>query len=74
MTLDILAFSLAAIVLALVVVMLAVGVADLSNRPTVTWCHRCSKSMIDSHHDAQPVCMRCRVRLAVDDVTAHHPG
>ncbi|MFI1911762.1 hypothetical protein [Nocardia sp. NPDC020380] len=62
MVLDVLAFSAAAVALAAVVAMLAIGLSDLSNPPTTTVCRRCSRWMIDTRHQPEPLCSRCRER------------
>lgn len=60
MALDILAFTLATLLLTAIVAMLAIGLADLLEPPTSTWCRRCLRWTIDNHHHSERVCPRCR--------------
>jgi hypothetical protein len=60
MTLEILAFTLAALYLVAVIVVLLLGLAELPDPPVSTNCRRCSRWMIDRHHQPYPLCSRCR--------------
>lgn len=62
MTLDIVAFSLAALNLTAVVVMLTIGLTDLPSWPVSTRCGRCSRWTVDIRRRADVTCLRCRVR------------
>jgi len=64
MVLDTVAFSLAVILLAVIIVMLVVGLAELPAPPTSTRCRLCSTWMLDTHHRAEAMCLRCRVNAA----------
>ena len=64
MVLDTLAFSLAVILLAAIIVMLAIGLSELPAPPTSTRCRRCSTWMLDTHHQAEAMCLRCRLGAA----------
>lgn len=60
MALEILAFTLAAILLIAVIAALLTGLAELPDPPTSTWCRNCSRWMLDRHHQSEPLCGRCR--------------
>ena len=62
MALNILAFALSVIVLVMVIVGLLIGWSELSDPPTSTTCASCDRWMINKHHRADPVCLRCRVQ------------
>ncbi|MTE15248.1 hypothetical protein [Nocardia aurantiaca] len=62
MTLDVVAFSLAAMNLAVVVVMLTIGLVDLPSWPVSTRCGRCSRWTIDTQRRSDRICLRCRLR------------
>ncbi|WP_067669427.1 hypothetical protein [Nocardia miyunensis] len=62
MALDILVFALPVIVLILVITGLLIGWSELSDPPTSMNCSNCDRWMINKHHRAHPVCMRCRVQ------------
>jgi len=64
MVLDTLAFSLAVILLAAIIIMLAIGLSELPAPPTSTRCCRCSTWMLDTHHRAEATCLRCRLGAA----------
>ncbi|MEV6067880.1 hypothetical protein AB0L82_15110 [Nocardia sp. NPDC052001] len=66
MALDIVAFSLAALLLTVVVAILAVGFTDLTDPPPSTWCHQCARWMVNKHHQAEPLCLRCRLTAGFD--------
>ena len=64
MVLDTLAFSLAVILLAAIIVMLAIGLSELPAPPRSTRCRRCSTWMLDTHHQAEAMCLHCRLETA----------
>ncbi|WP_216897946.1 hypothetical protein [Nocardia alni] len=64
MTLEILAFTLAALYGLAVFVALLVGWAELPDPPVSTSCRRCSRWMIDRRHQSFPLCHRCRREVA----------
>ncbi|MFI1920221.1 hypothetical protein [Nocardia sp. NPDC020380] len=66
MTLDILAFTLAAANLIAVFAMLTIGLIGMSGMPISTRCDRCSHWMFHMHGD-ESTCRRCRIH------TAHTP-
>ncbi|MVU80863.1 hypothetical protein GPX89_26875 [Nocardia sp. ET3-3] len=63
MTLDIIAFTLAAFYLATAFVMLMVGLIDSMSPPLSTRCRRCSHWMTDLRREPAPTCLRCRLHL-----------
>ncbi|MBU3066353.1 hypothetical protein KO481_33140 [Nocardia sp. NEAU-G5] len=65
MVLDTLAFSLAVILLATIIIMLAMGLSELPAPPKSTHCHRCSRWMLDTHRSSDAMCLRCRMNAAV---------
>ncbi|WP_225729342.1 MULTISPECIES: hypothetical protein [unclassified Nocardia] len=76
MVLDVVAFASASLLMTVVIAMLAIGLADLPNPPTPAACRRCARGIIDAHHGAEPVCLRCRVIVAFDGIVRRlaHPG
>lgn len=61
MALEILAFSLATVNLAVVCAMLVVGLADLPDYPVSTRCQRCSRWTINMDRTPTRICLRCRL-------------
>ncbi|MEC3953247.1 hypothetical protein VMT65_09425 [Nocardia sp. CDC153] len=64
MTLDIIAFTLAALYLAAAFAMLTIGVIGFLNPPVATRCRRCSQWMTDLRRGPAPICLRCRLHPA----------
>ncbi|MFI1920217.1 hypothetical protein [Nocardia sp. NPDC020380] len=62
MPLDILAFSLAALNLTVVTVMLVVGLTDMPSWPSSVRCRLCARWMVDMSRGPTPTCLRCRLR------------
>lgn len=60
MTLDILAFTLAAVYLIVVFAMLTIGLTGFYKQPVAARCHRCSRWMFNPH-DSVPTCWHCRL-------------
>jgi hypothetical protein len=72
MVLDTLAFSLAVILLAAIIIMLAMGLSELPAPPTSTHCRQCSTWMLDTHHRSNAMCLRCRMTAALHILAQRH--
>ncbi|MVU80384.1 hypothetical protein GPX89_24435 [Nocardia sp. ET3-3] len=70
MAFDILAFTLAALNLTAVVIMLTIGMTDIPSWPISARCRQCTRWTFDTRRGPAPTCFRCRLRPPPTQKTA----